>query len=379
MTAVVADAELATTDDLPLVTVLIPAFNEALKIEASLTAIHGYMVGLSDHYRFEIVVVDDGSTDETLSIAQRFASSNPEVRVHQQPANRRIGQALRDGFAISRGDVVVTFDSDLSYSVSHIGRMLDAMATEHVDIVVASPYMVGGQTTAIPWRREVMSKQINRILATTSQYDIRTVTGMVRAYRGPFIRALSLKSMGPEINTEILYKAQVLRARVAEVPAHLDWSDQAERMAKRKVSLSVSLTSRLLVFASFLFRPIWFFLVPGLLLLAISLWSAGSLFVTVLREAQHLPGGVDPGDIDGRLTQGFEHAWQLRPQTFIIAGFSFVIAVQLITLGVLAAQAKRYFEELFFALSQRNRTSGADQNRVGEWVDVDRVGTFPDP
>ena len=80
------------------------------------------------------------------------------------------------------------------------------------------------------------------------------------------------------------------------------------------------------------------------------------------------------------LTHGFAHAWQLRPQTFIIAGFSFVIAVQLITLGVLAAQAKRYFEELFFALAQRNRTSGADQNRVRpEWVDVDRVSTFPDP
>ena len=58
------------------------------------------------------------------------------------------------------------------------------METEHVDIVVASPYMVGGQTTAIPWQRAVMSKQINRILAATSQYDIRTVTGMVRAYRG---------------------------------------------------------------------------------------------------------------------------------------------------------------------------------------------------
>ena len=186
--------------------------------------------------------------------------------------------------------------------------------------------------------------------------------------------------MGPEINTEILYKAQVLRARVAEVPAHLDWSDQAERMAKRKVSLSVSLTSKLLVFSSFLFRPIWFFLVPGLLLLAISLWSAGSLFVTVLREAHNIPGGIGPGGLDDRVTRGFEHAWQLRPQTFIIAGFSFVIAVQLITLGVLAAQAKRYFEELFFVLAQRNRMSGADQNRVRpEWVDVDRVSTFPDP
>jgi hypothetical protein len=85
----------------------------------------------------------------------------------------------------------------------------------------------------------------------SSQYQIKTITSMVRAYNGPFIRSLSLKAMGPEINTEIMYKAQIMRARVAEIPAHLDWSDQAERMAKRKVSLRVSTTSKLLVFASF--------------------------------------------------------------------------------------------------------------------------------
>ena len=58
---------------------------------------------------------------------------------------------------------------------------------------------------------------------------------MVRAYDGPFVRSLNLKAMGPEINAEILYKAQILRARVVEVPAHLDWSNQAERMATRRV------------------------------------------------------------------------------------------------------------------------------------------------
>ena len=110
-------------------------------------------------------------------------------------------------------------------------------------------------------------KQANRLLSLTSQYPIKTITAMVRAYNGPFIRNLSLKAMGPEINTEIMYKAQIMRARVAEIPAHLDWSDQAERMAKRKVSLRVSTTSKLLVFASFLYRPIAFFLIPGVLLL----------------------------------------------------------------------------------------------------------------
>lgn len=347
-----ADQPIEAPQERPLVTVLVPAYNEALKIMSSLTEIYTYMRGLSDTHRFELLVVDDGSTDETGEIVEAFARSRPEVRVIHQAVNMWLGQALRDGFAASRGDTVVVFDSDLSYSVDHIGRMLETMEREQVSIVVASPYMEGGKVSAIPWRREVMSKQANRMLSMASQYPIKTITSMVRAYDGTFIRGLSLKAMGPEINTEIMYKAQIMRARVAEIPAHLDWSDQAERMAKRKVSLRVSTTSKLLIFASFLYRPIAFFLVPGLILLAVSLWSAGSLALTVIDSAAD-----QSGNLDTRLTRGFADAWELRPQTFIIAGFTFVVAVQLISLGLLATQAKRYFEELFYAQTY-HRTRG---------------------
>ena len=168
--------------------------------------------------------------------------------------------------------------------------------------------MKGGRTSAIPWRA-VMSKQVNRLLAATSHYPVKTITGMVRAYDGVFIRGLSLKSKGPEINTEIMYKAQILRARVAEIPAHLDWSDQTERIAPRRVPLRVSRTSKLLVFASFLYRPILFFIIPGLFLLAISIWSTLSLAVTVLQNARGAPGGLD-----SRITHGFEDSVGASPR-----------------------------------------------------------------
>lgn len=327
---------------LPLVSVVVPAYNEALLIMQSLTEIYSYLRSLADRFRFELLVVNDGSTDETGAIADAFAATRPEVRVLHHEVNFRLGQALRYGFHESRGDYVVAFDADLSYSPGHIGAMLEAITREHARVVIASPYMKGGRTTSIPWFRKTMSTGVNRLLAATSQGDLATVTGMVRAYDGPFLRSLNLKAMGPEINTEILYKAQVMRARVVEVPAHLDWSNQAERMRARRVSLRVSTTSKLLMFASFLFRPLMFFFVPGLLLLAVSFWTLGSVGLGVLR---HFDEGT--GNFDAHLTYAFAQTYLERPHSFVIGGISFMVAVQLITLGLLATQAKRYFEELF--------------------------------
>jgi glycosyltransferase involved in cell wall biosynthesis len=322
--------------------VVVPAYNEALKLMGSLTAIHAYLGTLHDRYRFELLVVDDGSTDETGDIADAFAKTHPGVIVLHHQVNFRLGQALQYAFGQSKGQYVVTFDSDLSYSVDHIGRLLEVLADQHARVAVASPYMKGGRTSAIPWRREAMSKGVNKLLSRVTHSRVATVTGMVRAYDGPFIRSLDLKAMGPEINTEILYKAQIMRARVVEIPAHLDWSEQEERMRTRKISLRVSDTSKLLVFASFLFRPLMFFVIPGLMLLFVSAWTLGAVAIDVVREYFNVGGSID-----GRLYEAFANTWQARPQSFIVGGFSFVVAVQLISLGLLATQSKRYFEELY--------------------------------
>ncbi len=149
-------------DPRPLVSLVVPAYNEALLIMASLTEIYTYMQGLESRFRFEILVVDDGSTDETYAIAAAFAATRPEVTVLRHLVNFRLGQALRYGFAESKGDYVVAFDSDLSYAPEHIGRMLETLESEHARVVIASPYMEGGRTTSIPsrsissicWRRQ---------------------------------------------------------------------------------------------------------------------------------------------------------------------------------------------------------------------------------
>src|SRR5437762_6410938 len=108
----------------PLVSVVVPAYNEAALIEANLAALYGYMESLEDEYRWEIVVVDDGSTDQTGALAEAFSRGRKNVRVLRHVVNFGAGKAFKFAFNHCRGESFVTMDIDISYFSDHIHRLL---------------------------------------------------------------------------------------------------------------------------------------------------------------------------------------------------------------------------------------------------------------
>jgi nitrate reductase NapE component len=181
------------------------------------------------------------------------------------------------------------------------------------------------------------------MLSRAAGGDLTTLTGMVRVYDGPFLRSLDLRSMDAEINTEIVYKARILHARIVEIPAHLDWSFASTGGQRRRATnFRVSRSTLSSLFSSFLFRPFVFFMLPGLILLAVAAYSFGWC---VWHVAQVYG---DPSQFgNSGLTGAIQNAYDRAPHTFLITGITLLLAVQLIGLGILAAQGKRYFEELF--------------------------------
>src|SRR5262245_29141609 len=90
----------------PLISVIIRAFNEAAMLWSTLTEVIGYLESRQDRYRWELIVVNDGSSDRTGELAEEFASSRSDVRVAHHVRNLGLGQALKTGFECSRGDYV---------------------------------------------------------------------------------------------------------------------------------------------------------------------------------------------------------------------------------------------------------------------------------
>jgi glycosyltransferase involved in cell wall biosynthesis len=256
-------------------TIVVPMFNEEDNVKKTATEIAKAMKGQED---WELILVDDGSTDQTLKVAKQLAQESKNICVVAHPKNYGRGKALRTGFAQAKGDFVATLDADLSYHPDYIPKMIEILQNEpDVDIVVGSPYMAGGKTAGVSYLRIFLSKLGNKILSLTMPYGIRTFTGILRAYRKEVLDSLELQEDGKEIHLEILSKALALGYQVKEIPATLT----ARKKGKSKFKLSATVTSHLLF--SIFERPAVYLSLAGLILIFLGLLS-GSYIIYLWRQ-----------------------------------------------------------------------------------------------
>jgi glycosyltransferase involved in cell wall biosynthesis len=338
-------------DDKPLVSIVTPAYNEGAIIQENLGDLCRYLVHLEDEYRWELIVVNDGSRDNTGELADAFARSRSNVHVIHHFRNGGLGQALRSGFDYSQGLYIVTLDLDLSYSPEHVEALLTRIRQTGAKLVVASPYMKGGKVSNVPRLRLWLSVWANRFLAVAARHSLSTLTGMVRVYDAEFLRMLNLRSTGMDINPEVVHKAMLLGAKIDEIPAHLHWRNfdpapvaKVSGAARRKSSMKILGHIWATFYYGFVFRPVMFFIVPSLFCFLLALYSIGWMSIHCLRSYRVLAlteRFPDP-------TQAIAEAFAQSPHTFAIGGMLLMVAIQLFSLGVLAVQNKRYFEEVFY-------------------------------
>ena len=197
---------------------VIPAYNEEDSIEDALGALDG--VVKDKRLPYEIVVVDDGSKDKTLSRAITYASRNGHVKVVSYTQNEGKGHAVRTGFMQTKGDVVVFADSDMDIDLGTVSKYVAAL--EHGDIVIASKWHPDS-VVSMPLTRRILSHGFNvlvRILTGAKLKD--TQVGLKAMRKSAFVNIfprLCVKRYAFDV--ELLAVANLYGLRIVQMPAQL--------------------------------------------------------------------------------------------------------------------------------------------------------------
>jgi dolichol-phosphate mannosyltransferase len=198
-----------------LLSVVIPAWNEAKNLGRYPTELLPVLESLG--MPFEVLVVDDGSRDDTARLATGLGEW---ARVVRHDRNMGLAAALRTGFAAARGELIVTLDADLTFAPTLIPKLLERFQVGDVDVVSGSPKLAG-YGDDIPSYRVWVSHAATAVYSGLLGQSVTAVSPILRLYRTSDLQHLDLSSAGFEINAEILYCLIRRGKRVAEIPAPL--------------------------------------------------------------------------------------------------------------------------------------------------------------
>jgi dolichyl-phosphate beta-glucosyltransferase len=142
--------------------IVIPAYNEGGRLSATLEKVLGYM--RAQGWNAEVIVVNDGSRDNTAELARGFAERDPMVRLVENPGNRGKGYAVRNGMLNARGEVVLFSDADLSSPIEEMPKLLAALASG-ADIAIGSRWLRAEmQTQRQSLHRQLFGRVFNLLL-----------------------------------------------------------------------------------------------------------------------------------------------------------------------------------------------------------------------
>lgn len=200
-------------------TIVVPAYNETQRILPTLEAILAYAA--AHHRDYEVLVVDDGSSDGTAAlVAERFAA-DPHLRVLAYSPNRGKGHAVRHGLRHARGEWVLFSDADLSTPIEQLAPML-AAGERGADVVIASRALGASEIRERqPFYREAGGKLFNRLVRLLVLPDLHDTQCGFKLFRRAAIAPVldDLEVDGFAFDVEILALAAAAGARIVEVPA----------------------------------------------------------------------------------------------------------------------------------------------------------------
>ena len=221
------------SDDLPVLSIIVPAYNEEQRLPATLARMREYLDGRDEPY--ELLVVDDGSSDSTLTAARSIAEGWPQMQVLALPENMGKGAAVRLGMLTAKGEQRIFSDADLSTPIEEIERLRERLHGRCA-VAIASRALPGSQIDVHqPGRREVMGRTYNRMLQIAALKGLHDTQCGFKAFTAEAAIACfePLRTLRFGFDAEVLLRARRLGWTVAEVPVRWEHKEDSRVSAFR--------------------------------------------------------------------------------------------------------------------------------------------------
>lgn len=195
------------------ISIVIPAYNE----EATIAHLLDLVVSKVREVK-EVIIIDDGSIDNTRQICMDYEKKNPLVHYYAQPRNMGKTEALKAGIQRSTGEIVIVQDADLEYDPAEINDVVAPIMEGKADVVLGSRFLVRRASRALYFRHFVANKFITFLSNLLTDLNMTDVETCYKAFRGEIIRNMIITSKRFGFEVEVIAKVAKLKCRVYEVP-----------------------------------------------------------------------------------------------------------------------------------------------------------------
>jgi glycosyltransferase involved in cell wall biosynthesis len=208
-----ANHELQQSERYPTcLSVVVPVYNE----EATLGEVVRKLLQVP--CLLEIIIVDDCSSDGTGQLAQQLAERHAQVRLVRHERNAGKTAALRTGFALTTGQIVIVQDADLEYDPAEIYGVIRPILQGHADVVFGSRFLVRRAARVLYFYHYLANKLLTYLSNTLTNLNMTDVETGYKAFRGEIIRNLTIVSSGFGFEVEVVAKIAKLKLAIYEVP-----------------------------------------------------------------------------------------------------------------------------------------------------------------
>ena len=192
--------------------VVVPVYNEAETLAEVVLKL------LSVPCLLEIIIVDDCSTDGTGEVARRLVETHPHVRLVQHKRNSGKTAALKTGFALTTGEIVIVQDADLEYDPADIFGVIRPILDGHADVVFGSRFLVRRATRVLYFYHYLANKFLTFLSNSLTNLNMTDIETGYKAFRGDIIRNMLIVSRGFGFEVEVTAKIAKLKVAIYEVP-----------------------------------------------------------------------------------------------------------------------------------------------------------------